>query len=118
MYFNEKHGRTGNLFIKPFRSKHIHSDSYLRRVAQYIHLNPIELFEPSWKEGKVKKMHTLERNLLAYPFSSLPDYFDVRRFERNILDNGAVDLIRDNLPTLGATLSEVRAYYEETEKEF
>ena len=44
MYFNEKNDRIGSLFVGPFRSKHIAQDAYLRRVTQYIHLNPAELF--------------------------------------------------------------------------
>lgn len=32
MYFNIKYQRTGNLFIKPFRSKHIADDIYIQRA--------------------------------------------------------------------------------------
>ena len=46
MYFNASRERAGNLFVKPFRSKHVSDDRYFKRVAQYIHFNPIELMEP------------------------------------------------------------------------
>ena len=42
MFFNTSRERTGNLFVKPFRSKHIKDDEYLKRVTQYIPFNPIE----------------------------------------------------------------------------
>lgn len=118
MYFNEKHDRIGNLFVKPFRSKHIGDDDYLRRVTQYIHLNPAERFESAWKDGKVNNMQILEKDLRTYSFSSLPDYFGTGRCERRILDEKAINLIAEGLPTLSVMLAEARSYYEQIEREF
>src|SRR3989338_5266956 len=118
-YFNRKHGRIGNLMVKPFRSKHIDDDKYLRRVVQYVHLNPAEIFEPGWKKGKVRNMAILEQRILDYKFSSLPDYFssDVRP-ERSILDKKVYEVFIDDLPKFKDLLTEAAAYYDEVESEF
>ncbi len=118
MYFDRKYGRIGNLMVKPFRSKHIDDDRYLRRVVQYVHLNPAEVFEQGWKKGKVHNLQALERRLLGYTFSSLPDYFGNKRPERQILDKEAYDLLRDSLPKFRDVLKEAMAYYDEIESEF
>lgn len=117
-YFNKKHGRIGNLMVKPFRSKHIADERYLRRVAQYVHLNPVELFEPEWKNGKVHSLETIEQNLLGYTFSSLPDYFSDDRPEQTILDDEAKALLLDDLPNLHDVLNEAALYYAEINSEF
>ncbi len=74
MYFNAKYERVGNLFTKPFRSRHIGTDRYLQRVVEYIHCNPAELYESGWKSGKVRNMGALEQKLLAYPYSSFASH--------------------------------------------
>lgn len=114
MYFNIRKERTGNLFVKPFRSRHVKDDRYFKRVAQYIHFNPIEIFEPKWKEGKVLAKGLLENRLRQYTYSSLPDFHAAkgeRRPERAILDEEALDLLSDDSPSLSETLSDMREYY-------
>lgn len=85
MYFNIKNKRTGNLFVKPFRSKHINDDAYLQYCAHYIHCNPIELKEPKWKDESVRNLHGLEKFLNEYSYSSLLEYQGTDRSERRIL---------------------------------
>lgn len=111
MYFNEKYDHVGNVFIKPFRAKHISSDEYLRRVRQYIHLNPAELFEPRWKEGKVQNLYTLETKLQNYFYTSIPDYYQPNgRIEKAILDPEAMNFLHE-APELLSVLKEARDYY-------
>ena len=50
MYFNTKYTRSGPLFTRPFRSRHIDSDEYFRWVFSYVLLNPLELHQGNWKE--------------------------------------------------------------------
>ncbi len=104
--------------VKPFRSKHIDDDRYLRRVIQYVHFNPAEVFEPGWKKGEIRNVKELERRLLGYTFSSLPDYFGNKRPERYILDQEAYDLLRDGLPKFRDVLKEAVAYHDDIESEF
>lgn len=86
-YFNTKNERVGNLFVKPFRAKHVDSDQYLQHLVKYIHLNPAELYEPKWKEGIVRDFAGLERYLAGYPFSSLRDFNGSSRPAQMILDS-------------------------------
>jgi putative transposase len=118
MYFNVKNQRIGNLMVKPFRSKHVDDDVYLRHVVQYIHLNPAEVFEHGWKKGIVKNDRHLEEKLREYEFSSMMDYFGEMRAERAILDRKAMEMISDGMPPLRTIIRESQAYYEEMEKEY
>ena len=109
MYFNTKNDRTGNLFMKPFRSRHIGSDRYFQHVVNYIHCNPAERIETGWKNGIVRNMGRLERELLAYRYSSFPDYAGLQRPLRAILSNDGFDTYRDVQPR--TMLENARAYY-------
>jgi putative transposase len=112
MYFNIRNERVGNLFVKPFRSKHVEDDRYFKYVAQYIHLNPIELFAPKWKTGAVTNLESVEKQLKEYPYSSFQDYSSISRPE-TILDPESIELLSDDLPPLKKVLSEAREYYRE-----
>ena len=90
MYFNAKNERIGGLFVKPFRSKHIDDDSYLQRLVPYVHLNPAELFEPGWKDGRVVDRPGLSTKLKNYRYSSLPEYDGSQRLESRILDGPVI----------------------------
>ena len=113
MYFNTKNERTGNLFVKPFHSKHVADGRYLKYLVQYIHLNAAELFEPQWKEGNVKNIHNLEKSLRIYHHSSLPDYLGSDRVTRNIVSHDAFNLLHDDLPPLKNIVAEAAEYYSE-----
>lgn len=116
MYFNIKNDRTGGLFTKPFRAKHIADDTYLQRVAQYIHLNPIELFESGWKSGKIKNFLKSEKSLRNYPFCSYRDYYDGNRSETSILTNNLFELFRETLPPARTLLLESAEYHQNLQK--
>jgi len=118
-YFNKKHDRIGNLMVKPFRSKHIDTDAYLRRCIQYVHFNPAELFEQEWKAGIVQDIRLLEEKLMTYPHSSLADYFgDAIRPERALLDAGLLEMMRYDLPPLSSVLHDATKYYNEINADF
>src|SRR5271169_2304061 len=36
LYFNTRHERMGNLFFKPFRSRHISNDRYFQHLISYV----------------------------------------------------------------------------------
>lgn len=110
MYFNAKNERVGNLFLKPFRSRHVSNDRYFQKVLQYIHCNPAELYEPGWKSGKVRNIRALERKLLEYPYSSLKSYVQRSRTDP-ILSSEGFEIAAH--PTVSKMLGEARAYYAE-----
>lgn len=74
MYYNQKHKRTGGLFEGKFKSKHITDDRYLKYIFSYIHLNPIKLIEPRWKESGIEDKNKALNFLRGYTFSSYLDY--------------------------------------------
>jgi len=113
MYFNIKRERSGGLFTKPFRAKHVSEDRYFQHVVDYIHLNPAELFEPKWKEGLVTNMDRFFQKMLTYPYSSLAD-FEVRqpRPERAILGKEIFDVYR--YESARKMLEDAREYYTTT----
>ncbi len=88
MYFNIKNQRTGKLFDGVFRSVHIEDDRYFRYLMSYIHLNPVKLVEPKWKEEGIKDIPTIKTFLKNYYPSSFVDYANSKvspRNERSIL---------------------------------
>lgn len=109
MYFNLKHERSGNLFAKPFRSRHVSDDRYLQQVIRYIHSNPAELFEAQWKSGVVHNMHRLEQKLLAYPYSSLAAFTNNEHPMRVLLSEEIFDV--ETQPSLSSALADARQYY-------
>ncbi len=57
MYFNIKYKRKGSLFGGLFKSKLIgNNDNYMRQLFAYIHLNPLEIGFPDWKD-KITRSH-------------------------------------------------------------
>lgn len=109
MYFNARYERTGNLFVKPFRSRHINNDTYFQHLINYLHCNPAELYELNWKNEKITDLETLIAKLTEYPYSSLAAYEDTRSPLRAILDEEVFDIVR-TIPAK-RMITEARAYY-------
>ena len=110
MYFNAKYKRTGNLFLRPFRSRHVSSDRYFQSVLQYIHLNPAELYEPGWKQGIVKNMSVLQEKLEKYPYSSFASY-SKNGPKHPVLSADGFEVAIQLPPS--RMLAEARAYYQD-----
>lgn len=111
MYFNKRNDRVGNLFVKPFRSRRISNDAYFMHIANYIHLNPAELFEPGWKEGCVKSIPELEARLRQYQYSSLQEYCGVQRVESGIVNQEAMSEFRTSHFSTSEILQDAAEYY-------
>lgn len=88
MYFNKKYNRTGKLLESRFRATHVSSDKYLKYLFSYIHLNPVKLIDPNWKENKITDRVKAKKYLAEYKFSSYLDYMGVKREEEKILNKG------------------------------
>ncbi len=86
MYFNARHERAGNLFLKPFRSRHVSTDRYFQHLINYVHCNPAVLYEPAWKTGHVVDPQFLEERIAAYPYSSLSAHVGAPTPIQTILD--------------------------------
>lgn len=88
MYFNLKNRRTGKLFEGVFKAKHIRDDEHLKYLHAYIHLNPIKLLEPKWKEAGIKDKKQAAIYLKKFRFSSYLDFMGQSREEKRILNQG------------------------------
>lgn len=88
-YFNKKYQRKGHVFQDVFKSVHIENDSQLTTVFNYIHVNPLSLREPGWKEKGIKDINESIEFLENYKWSSYQDYIGKKNFssvtERNFL---------------------------------
>lgn len=90
MYFNKKHKRTGGLFEGAFKSKHIGEESYFNYIFSYIHLNPIKLIQPDWKEKGICDKNKTQYFLQKYKHSSFQDYFGKERKQGKIINKDAI----------------------------
>ena len=86
MYFNIKHDRSGALFGGLFKSKLIGTDdNYMKQLLGYIHLNPLEIRFPDWKNQINKSSDNMKKFLESYIYSSYLDYLDRDRVEKNLI---------------------------------
>ncbi len=76
MYFNKKNERTGRLFESTFKANLIETDEYLKYLFAYIHLNPVKLMEPEWREKGIKNLGKAKKFLDSYHWSSYVNYID------------------------------------------
>lgn len=86
MYFNKRHSRTGSLFEGTYKAKHASTDEYIKYLYAYIHLNPVKLYQPDWKERGIKDKEDAFRYVSNFEYSSLPDYLNNNRPEMSILN--------------------------------
>lgn len=80
MYFNKKNKRSGSLFQGTFKAIQIENDEYLTHLSRYIHINPVELIEPGWKENGIQKWDKTNEFLENYRWSSYLDYIGIKNF--------------------------------------
>ena len=89
MFFNIKYQRKGALFGGLFKSKLIGvDDNYMRQLFGYIHINPLEIEFPEWKD-KINKSSVnmnMKKFLESYQYSSYLDYVGEDRVEKNIIN--------------------------------
>ena len=104
MYFNKKYKRTGGLFEGRFKSKHIDNDRYLKYLYSYIHLNPIKLIKPSWKEEIHSKKKIFIDYIKKYAFSSTNYYLGENVIENKIIN---IEGFPNYFPTKGLFLKDI-----------
>lgn len=89
MYYNKKYQRSGSLFEGKFKAEHSDTDKYLKYLFSYIHLNPVKLIEPKWREKGIQNKSKVLKYLEQYTYSSYLDYLGVGRGESMILSSGS-----------------------------
>lgn len=80
VYFNKKYERVGSLFQNRYKAVEIASDQQLVTIFSYIHTNPIELVEYSWKTAGVKNFRGAKQALNRWRWSSYLDYIEGKNF--------------------------------------
>ncbi len=73
-YFNERYKRSGALFQGKYKSVPVVDDPHFSYIMHYIHLNPLDLFSPKWKERRVSNLAQAKKFLDSYKWSSHLDY--------------------------------------------
>lgn len=84
-YFNKKYARTGSLFEGVFKATHADTDEYLKYLFSYIHLNPVKIIDPKWKENGITDRSAAKKYLAGYSHSSYLDHVGTKREEGKIL---------------------------------
>jgi putative transposase len=109
LYFNTRNERTGNLFLKPFRSRHAPAGNSFQCLISYVHCSPTILHEPEWETKPVVDPQFLGEQLAIYPYSSLGIYTGARAPLSPIVDTEALALTRTS--RIQKMLQEARQYY-------
>lgn len=84
-YFNKRHDRVGPLFQGRYKSQHVTEDTHLKYLFAYIHLNPLKLVEPAWKEQRSSNVVKSKKFISTYEHSSYLSYTDPSREESILL---------------------------------
>jgi len=79
-YFNKRHNRNGHLFQGRFKAVHVIKREQLENVFVYIHVNPISLIEPGWKEAGTRSSKKALSYIENYKWSSFQDYIGKKNF--------------------------------------
>ena len=111
MYYNACHERTGSLFGGRFKAVHVRSNNHLRYLRQYIHLNPVSIVEPKWRERGIKDLGSVKKYVASYQFSSFVDHVGQTRPETVIMKLNEFPQYEDNL----AEVEESTFYWLENE---
>ncbi len=105
MYFNKKNERSGRLFESTFKAILIDKDEYLKYLFAYIHLNPVKLIEPAWKDKGIENLEKAKEFLNNYRWSSYSSY--VNEGENNPLLN------KKSFPEYFCGINEFKNFIEE-----
>ncbi len=91
MYFNKLNDRTGALFQGRFKASRAGNDNYLKYLIAYMHLNPVKLIDPKWRENGITDKKWANTFLDNYKYSSYFDYSRAdKRPESAILNKSAL----------------------------
>ena len=79
-YFNEKYERGGALFQGRYKAIPILRDAHFIHIPYYIHLNPLDLSFPEWRERRLRNHKKAWEFLASYRWSSHLDYTGRKNF--------------------------------------
>ncbi len=79
-YFNERCKRSGALFESRYKRILVENHAHFIHLPYYIHLNPMDLVAPEWRERNLKNYSEAIKFLNNYRWSSHMDYMDIKNF--------------------------------------
>lgn len=90
-YFNLKNNRKDILFERQYGVVPIQTNFQLDAVIRYVNIkNPLDVYQPRWREKGLKNEKEALKFLNEYPFSSFPDFFGKRNSKilapKNVLE--------------------------------
>lgn len=94
-YFNLRNTRVGPLFQGVFKAVLLEKESHLTHLPHYIHLNPLDLSMPEWRDGRVRNVAKALSFLKQYRWSSLSDYLDAPQFPKIIEKSFLAEYVGD-----------------------
>jgi len=92
-YFNEKYSRSGSLWQGKYKKKLIEKDAHYLYIPYYIHLNPLDLSMPGWRNGKIINTQRAIEKLRDYRWSSHLDYSGIKNFPSILYKNEISELL-------------------------
>ncbi|KKT26487.1 MAG: hypothetical protein UW11_C0011G0018 [Parcubacteria group bacterium GW2011_GWA2_43_9b] len=79
-YFNKRHERTGTLFERKYKFVIVNNQAHFIHLPYYIHLNPLDMTAPEWRERKINNLNKALDFLDNYKWSSHLDYLGKNNF--------------------------------------
>ncbi len=73
-YFNQKYQRRGALFEGRYKAVLVKKEKHFIHLPFYIHLNPLDLITPEWRQGRISNLDKAVKFLENYRWSSFLDY--------------------------------------------
>ena len=92
-YFNEKYERSGVLWQGTFKKILVQRDAHFLYIPFYIHLNPLDMKFPRWREGKVRNAGEALKFLTQYRWSSYLDYSGTKNFSSILNQELLIDVL-------------------------
>lgn len=79
-YFNARYERSGALFQGKYKRIIVKNEAHFIHLPYYIHLNPLDLVAPEWRERKINNLAKAMKFLNSYRWSSYLDYTGEKNF--------------------------------------
>ena len=79
-FFNKKYVRVGALFQGKYKLVHVKEEAHFVHLPYYIHLNPLDLITPEWRDDSIADIPKATSFLERYRWSSYPDYIGRKNF--------------------------------------
>lgn len=84
MYFNPRHQRSGTLFQGRSKVITVEREAHFLHLPFYVLANPLDRFQPKWRERGLKNINGAIEFLMEYRWSAFPDLMGKENFPKII----------------------------------